>query len=650
MRFFRPYLLVLIALAPASAAGAVPPVSAFINYAEIESMKISPGGTRLAYSKRSDKSEAITVVNYPDFSVTAETSMGYMLEIQRFDWASEGRLLIQPARRIPGYRVFKVPTGEIMAFDVGSTKLDTLFGFRAGKEQVGHVIPQRASTNAWAEIVDIPLDDSNTVLIQTRSYDTKTDSSSLQRLHIRTGRLSRIAGSPVRLADYITDSNHQPLFVTGETASGEAEIHLYRPGDKSWQRVATSEEPAGFARPFAEADNPNEFLALNDVRTSTSSVIVWNPLTKEQRVLFHSAVSDARVEGMDPNKRVWLYGYDDHYPGYWYPDPEHPLARAHQMLRALYKNANVSFTSETHDMSLAVAQVSSPQMPPVFLLVDVKNLKVLQQHPGRPNLDAQDLSPTEPFEVSVRDGMKIRGYLTIPRGSPGKNLPMVVLVHGGPHGSFDRYDFDGEVQLFASRGYAVLQVNFRGSGGRGREFTFAGYRRWGREMQNDITDAVQWAVEQGTADPDRLCIYGASYGAFSALSGAYRDPDLFKCAIGMSGVYDLPLLFEKGDIQTRESGLIYLRQALGTNMDDLKKRSPVYNADKIKAAVMLIHGREDRRAPFEHAKRMREALRKAGNKPVWISEMGEEHGIVNQNTRADVYSAMLDFLKKHLGS
>ena len=118
----------------------------------------------------------------------------------------------------------------------------------------------------------------------------------------------------------------------------------------------------------------------------------------------------------------------------------------------------------------------------------------------------------------------------------------------------------------------------------------------------------------------------------------------------MSGVYDLPLLFEKGDIQTRESGLIYLRQALGTNMDDLKKRSPVYNADQIKAAVMLIHGKEDRRAPFEHAKRMREALRKAGNNPVWISEMGEEHGIVNQNNRADVYSAMLDFLKKHLGT
>jgi dipeptidyl aminopeptidase/acylaminoacyl peptidase len=169
-------------------------------------------------------------------------------------------------------------------------------------------------------------------------------------------------------------------------------------------------------------------------------------------------------------------------------------------------------------------------------------------------------------------------------------------------------------------------------------------------MQDDVTDVVHWAIEQGTADPARLCIYGASYGAFAALSGVYRDPDLYKCAIGMSGVYDLPLLFEKGDIQTRESGMRYLKETLGTNMDDLRRRSPVYNADKIKAAVMLIHGKEDRRAPFEHAKRMRDALRKAGNKAVWISEMGEEHGIVNQNNRADVYSAMLEFLKKNLGN
>ena len=228
-------------------------------------------------------------------------------------------------------------------------------------------------------------------------------------------------------------------------------------------------------------------------------------------------------------------------------------------------------------------------------------------------------------------------------------MPMIVFVHGGPHGPYDRYDFDPEVQLFASRGYAVLQVNFRGSGGRGLEFEHSGFGKWGREMQNDITDAVKWSIAAGLADRNRICIYGASYGAYAALSGVYREPDMFKCAIGMSGVYDLPLMFEKGDIKDLDRGVQYLKEAVGTDENDMRARSPVYNADKIKAAVMLIHGRDDERAPFEHALRMRGALQKAGKQPEWISEGREGHGIFNQASRADVYEKMLAFFAKHLG-
>jgi dipeptidyl aminopeptidase/acylaminoacyl peptidase len=251
--------------------------------------------------------------------------------------------------------------------------------------------------------------------------------------------------------------------------------------------------------------------------------------------------------------------------------------------------------------------------------------------------------------VKVRDGVKIRGYLTTPNGK-SKNLPMIVLVHGGPHGPFDDYDFNYETQLLASRGYAVLQVNYRGSGGRGREFMVSGYRRWGHEMQNDITDAVKWAIGFGVADRNRICIYGGSYGAYAALTGAYREPDMFKCAVGLSGIYDLPLMFNRGDIKDLKSGVRYLNDVLGSDEADLRERSPVYNAEKIKAAVFLIHGKEDERAPFEHAKRMREALQKAGNPPEWLSEGGEEHGIFNENHRARVYELMLQFFAKHIGT
>ncbi|NJN51566.1 MAG: S9 family peptidase [Gammaproteobacteria bacterium] len=178
---------------------------------------------------------------------------------------------------------------------------------------------------------------------------------------------------------------------------------------------------------------------------------------------------------------------------------------------------------------------------------------------------------------------------------------MIVIPHGGPHGVYDTYGFDGEIQLLANQGYAVLQVNFRGSGGRGRAFQAAGYGEWGEKMQDDITDAVKWTIAEGTADPNRICIFGASYGGFAALSGVTRDPDLYRCAVGYVGVYDLNLMFDKGDIQSVAFGMNYLKRVLGTDTADLTRRSPVNHADNIKVPVLLIHGKLDERAPIEHS-------------------------------------------------
>jgi dipeptidyl aminopeptidase/acylaminoacyl peptidase len=166
-------------------------------------------------------------------------------------------------------------------------------------------------------------------------------------------------------------------------------------------------------------------------------------------------------------------------------------------------------------------------------------------------------------------------------------------------------------------------------------------------MQDDVTDGVRWAIADGLADAKRICIYGTSYGAFAALTGVYREPDLYRCAVGMAGVYDLPLLFRKGDVQTVGRGLKELRMTVGTDMDELERRSPVYNADRIRVPVLLLHGKADERAPYEHAKRMRAALKKAGNPPEWSTEWGEGHGFFDEANRAAAYERMLAFFAKH---
>jgi dipeptidyl aminopeptidase/acylaminoacyl peptidase len=255
----------------------------------------------------------------------------------------------------------------------------------------------------------------------------------------------------------------------------------------------------------------------------------------------------------------------------------------------------------------------------------------------------------DPIELTVRDSQLIRGYLTLPGDAREEMLPMVVLPHGGPHGVYDTWSYDFESQLLASRGYAVLQVNFRGSGGRGKAFLEAGHGEWGGTMQDDLTDATRWAIAEGIADPDRICIYGTSFGAYAALTGAFREPELYRCAIGMSGVYDLGLMFERGDIADAERGLSYLREVLGEDMSQLDSRSPVANAAAIRANVMLIHGRQDQRAPFEHAVRMREALADVGKDVVWLTETGESHGIMSDGNRVAVYEQILEFLGQSIG-
>jgi dipeptidyl aminopeptidase/acylaminoacyl peptidase len=649
MKFLGTCLLALGAASLSVLATAAPPVSAFTNYAQIESMKISPGGKFLAITKRSEGYELITVLRYPDLSVSTHSHFGDMIDIERFEWASDKRLLIQPARRFIGYRAYKVPTGEIIGLDVEAKKSDLLFGYRAGSSTTGTIMQGRKATDAWARIVRVLPEDTESVLIKTGSYDKTTNSGSLQRMNIRNGSLSRIAGSPLRDPYYILDAKNQPVLLNGGNERGDYETYKFKPDDRTWQLLSTSAESDGVIQPFATTGNPEEFFAVDELNSPTSSVIVWNPATKNRQVLFHKDISDVNVEGIDLDGKIWIYGYEDHFHEYWYPDPEHPLAKVHRSLRAGFKDANITITGSTRDMSLAVALISAPRIPPTFYLVDVKNLKLLQKLPARPDLKKEDLSQTDPFEVTVRDGTKIRGYLTTPNGAAQKNLPTILVLHGGPM-AHDSYDYDSDVQLLASRGYAVIQINFRGSDGRGRAFMYSGYGKWGREMQDDVTDVVKWAIASGIADRARICTYGISYGAYASLTGAFREPDMFKCAVGVSGAYDLTLMFEKGDIQEWEGGVRYLQEALGTDMNELKLRSPVYNADKIKAKILLVHGKDDERTPFEHAKRMRDALQKAGNTPEWIAEGGEEHGINSEAHRLQVYEQMLAFFATNLGT
>jgi dipeptidyl aminopeptidase/acylaminoacyl peptidase len=292
-----------------------------------------------------------------------------------------------------------------------------------------------------------------------------------------------------------------------------------------------------------------------------------------------------------------------------------------------------------------VVQVRSDTNPGEWYLFEREDGNLQPLFRRAEGIDPSRLATMEPLRFNTRDDLTVYGYLTSPPGrETARNLPVVVLVHGGPYFVRDRWQYDPTAQLLASRGYAVLQVNFRGSEGYGAAFEVAGYREWGGRMQDDLTDATRWLIARGIADPRRICILGTSYGGYAALMGAVREPDLYRCAIGHSGAYDLRLLFREGPLGESPFGRNFLKRVLGEDEDELARRSPITGLDAIKARLMLIAGGQDRTVPPLHSQNLHAALDQRGIAHEWLFRPSEGHGFYGEENRADLYRRLIEFL------
>jgi dipeptidyl aminopeptidase/acylaminoacyl peptidase len=264
---------------------------------------------------------------------------------------------------------------------------------------------------------------------------------------------------------------------------------------------------------------------------------------------------------------------------------------------------------------------------------------------ANPALAKTPLAPMEPVKIRAHDGQILPGYLTLPLDSSGKNVPMVVYPHGGPHDR-DTWGFDWMVQFMASRGYAVLQVNFRGSTGYGEEWFDAGLRNWGTVMVDDITAATKWAISEGIADPARVCIVGWSYGGYAALVSAVREPDLYKCAVSIAGVSDLRALAT----ETRRfyGGRYRARYTFGSDIDELKAGSPLRTPEKIKVPVLLVHGDDDIQVMVDHSKRMARALGRENKKYELVLIKDGNHALSRFEWRTTLLMKLEAFLAANL--
>ena len=314
----------------------------------------------------------------------------------------------------------------------------------------------------------------------------------------------------------------------------------------------------------------------------------------------------------------------------------------------------ISVPMDNGDAQVAVVESFSDRVPGVFYLYDAQRGKLVELGSAHPEVDPDRMSGMEPVHYAARDGLQIPAWLTLPQGAERKNLPLVVLVHGGPFVRGQAWGWNPEVQFLAARGYAVLQPEFRGSKGYGTRLFKAGFKQWGLGMQNDLADGVKWAVDQGLVDPKRVCIAGASYGGYAVLMGLINDPQVYRCGVEWAGPTDIDLMYTATWNDMSDAYKTYgMPRLIGDRVADaaqLRATSPILNAGRIRSPLLMAYGGEDFRVPIEHGEKLRAALAKQSGVDVeWVVYDKEGHGWRTLSTNIDFWNRVAAFLDRNIG-
>jgi len=600
-------------------------------------IKISPDGTYVAASVPLQDATAIAILRTSDMAMVGSFRPPRDNHAGSFDWVSNERLVIGLAQKW-GRLDKPRPTGELYGINADGRSGELLVGYRVGGLNDSQVS---------AFLTDELADDERNVLIAVWPF-AENPYTRIERMDAVTGRRIIVARSPVQGAHFTTDNTGEVRFALGSGSDNVQKLYYRVQRGEDWVLLndeAVSrrvEKPLGFS-----ADGSLAYLWIEQAE-GPDAIVSWNPQTNERHTLLRDEVVDPGLVIYQPGTRIPVGAlYYGDVPKARFFDDTSSTARLYRSLQAALRSP-VYITSSTRDGRIVLAQTWSGSNPGDFYRYDTVEKKARLLASRSSWIDPSQSAQVRPVALKARDGLPLHGFLTVPNGKEARRLPMVVVPHGGPIGVFDDGSYEHETQLLAAAGYAVLQINFRGSSNYGRAHTAAARHQWGLRMQDDVTDATRWAIEQGIADEQRICIYGASYGAYAALMGTVREPGLYQCAAGYVGIYDLPLMFERGDIQSDRSGMTYLRDWLGAP-EALAERSPVNLAAQVKVPVFLAAGGEDKRAPIQHTKKMEAALRRAGTPVESLYYKSEGHGFYTQEHQREYYTRLLAFLSRSLG-
>ena len=622
-------------------------VSAYTRDDAIGELKLSPDGRFYAAIIPGEGRSVLALVRREGHEPIGMFSLGTNTYVHDFDWVNPTRVVISMARKV-GMLDEPRLTGNLYAMDADGGDPEILVGQDVRETSAGSRLRRKESEHVAAFLLDDLPDDERNVLIVVSGFSADSYSR-VETMDVYSGRRKHVTTGPVTNASFTTDNEGAVRFVAGRDLSNNNQLY-YRAGDDAEWTLINDESVSGLVEwPLGfSADGKVAYLQAQQAG-GPDAILAYDTVTGKRTRVFRDDDTDpmAVIRG-DRGVPIGVLLPDGRTRSEFF-DPESEDARLVRSLEQAFEGSTVRVTSRTSDGRMLMVEVDNDRNPGDFYLYDNEAKNADYMISRRDWLAPAAMARMRPIALTARDGLPLHGYLTVPHGSDGKDLPLVVLPHGGPFNVADTWRFDPTVQMLAAAGYGVLQVNFRGSANHGRDFAAAGAREWGRAMQDDITDATRWAIAEGIADAERICIFGASYGGYAALMGVAREPGLYQCAIGYVGVYDLPLMYGQGDIRERWSGMAFLRDWLG-DRDALAAVSPVHLADRIEVPVFLAAGGEDERAPIEHSRRMERALRAAGVPVETLYYDTEGHGFHVDAHRLEFNQRVLAFLARHLGT
>lgn len=641
----------------AAPAPAPPSAEDFARRPAVSHVSVSPSGTHLALVMAAASGrKQVAVANLAPLGA-AELVAGFSnADVESVWWVNESRLVFRAVN-------YALPQGRpggwgLYAVNRDGSGLRHLIAHSREPDSTGTHIASRVLPWNW-DLYDTVDDGSADIIVSERIYDNSDDLRAvlLSRLDTVTGRRRSMSqGVPGGALDWLLDNSNQPRVVT-TLDKGRTTVHWRAGPDAPWVPVADfpSYGSQGFTPEFIDAQG--QLFVRSSYQRDTAALYRFDP---QQKTMEPEPVISLQGFDLDPalvfdrasQRLLGLHFLMEQAGSHWF---DKDLGQIQQSIDAAMPAGRVNRLrcGRCADARYFVVASNSDQHPGEYYLLDRQSRKLQLIAAARPWIDPASQGRRSYHRVPARDGLSLPVYLTRPASAPaGQALPAVVLVHGGPYLRGHDLGWSGEAQFLASRGYQVIEVDFRGSTGYGLKHYQAGQRQWGLAMQDDLADTVAWTTRQGLVDPGRVCIMGASYGGYAALMGPIRHPEVYRCAISFAGVTDIDLMYSItwSDFSEywKKYGMPLLVGDRETDAESLAKTSPLQQVQRIKVPVLLAHGTLDRRVPLDHARKFRSAAEKAGVQVEWVGYVDEGHGFRSEANQAHYWKRVEAFLARAL--